>query len=255
MKYDELNKFKADKEILNATRIIMNSLLSGGKVEIGDYTYVAAETTDGSPFKICIVAEDDTILGTGFTLEGLYDLASKVSKDQLFLLSTAQAMKSMVPERILPSEKEEVVPPRINSIIAFTNVDISKDELLKKIILATKLDMEAAPDLENENQEMISSLENILEKEELSILNISHLYPYIDAFIEEPTKYDEMYVHAVIAFGEEKAKTIVSDIKEEHAYMHSILSEHFTINSSPEGPCVISKKEISNNNEPTQSMK
>lgn len=235
MNIKNVDKFKAEEKTLNAMRIITDALLSGEPVKIGEFTYVAASTTDNTPFKVCIVAEEGTVLGTSMSFESLYTIANKLTEEELFLLSSSLALKNMVPEREIKSIPSTLENPN--------SVDISRNEKLKKIIQATRLDFEAIPK-PHQQHKLIASLTDILKKEELNPLNISLLYPYLQRFQENPLKYDEMYENALVEFGKEKATNIVTDIKSEHEYLWEILSENFYMHLDKKSDsAIISKKE------------
>ena len=108
------------------------------------------------------------------------------------------------------------------------DIKVSDNDTFMKFILATKLDLE-----ENEvyDEELVESLRQILNSGKINILNISPLYIYLHRFHLSPNKYDDMIAPVALLFGKEKAIKIVSDIKSEHAFMHEVIKEHFSIKS------------------------
>ena len=86
-------------------------------------------------------------------------------------------------------------------------------------------------------------LQNILEKREITLMNISTLVQFLQYRIDNPSHYD-LEIQAALNQGEsfKTAYSSMCQIKKERKYMTKILSKYFTWEENEIGLIAITKK-------------
>ncbi len=88
-----------------------------------------------------------------------------------------------------------------------------------------------------------NELKNIIETKELTLMNISTIYPFLQHRVDNPSHYDLEYETAIHQ-GEDikQAFASVAQLKKEHRYMIKIISKYFTYEKQGNGLIAITKK-------------
>lgn len=95
MKLDEINPIRATKEEIDRFRILSNALLSGQTVKIEEHRYKLAETSDSSAFLPIIILEDDMVLGSNFDFSELFQIAQKLTEDEVAIMVSNSVINSI----------------------------------------------------------------------------------------------------------------------------------------------------------------
>ncbi len=112
------------------------------------------------------------------------------------------------------------------------------DKEFLKIIKATMNDFKAQG-----QYGFAEELKDILEKKELTLMNISSLVQFIKYRIDNPSHYD-LEIKAALSQGEDfgVAHYSISQFKKEHKYINKVLSKYFTWEENDIGLMMITKK-------------
>ena len=112
------------------------------------------------------------------------------------------------------------------------------DKKLMKYMEATMNDFTAQGQIQ-----FAKELQDIIEKREITLMNISTLVQFLQHRIDNPSHYD-LELQAALNKGEDfkTAHYSIVQLKKEHRYMTKILSKYFTWEENEIGLIAITKK-------------